>query len=102
MALNINETAAKVKMMKQVRDWLRARDAEAITSAISKKSTNPATQIAVVMGMQDAVSDLTNITPGQLAHSIVMGQLDRIQRFGEKAYPLSEKQIAAIVRDLTA
>ena len=63
------------------------------------KCSDAVTQIAYLMSLQDKLLIEEGHEPSALAHEIVMRQLERIEQYGLKAFPLSEKQVAVIVSD---
>ena len=56
-------------------------------------------QAAFLMSLQDKLLIEEGREPSALSHEIVMKQLDRIERYGLKSFPLSEKQVVVIVSD---
>jgi len=92
--MNVYEAAARFKAMAATAQLVGKRDATTITAHLVKMA--PLAQVAFAMALQDVAAH----EPGGLAHEIVMKQIERVAQFAASAYPLSEKQIAVIVRDI--
>jgi|GEM_PF-4562650 len=92
--MNVYEAAAQFKAKPITAQLVAKRDAAIITAQLVKMA--PLAQVAFAMALQDVAAH----EPDGLAHEIVMKQIDRVTQWAASAYPLSEKQIAVIVRDV--
>lgn len=73
----------------------RLRGAQGMIDLLTKKAEKPAIQVAYAAAMLNIRDDRRGLTV-DLAHEIVQKQIARCEEYGERAYPLSEKQIAVI------
>ena len=90
---NIEAAADAFKVKEVVQRMVTGRNPAQLLRQLTNRNELPAHQIALAI----AFCDLAGVSDVQYVHSVLMAQKERINSFGERAYPLSEKQIEALV-----
>lgn len=100
----IKAQSKNTPIYKTVRKMVEAKNAASLTNALVRwgsEEDGTKKQLILALTIQQAADDINgaNAIPS-LADEILVQQSHKVERYGDKAYPLSEKQIAVIVSDV--
>ena len=98
--MSIHDKIAEAARSPLIQKTVESKDAAKIRELLDRAAKSPSAQLAIAAGMLDFISDKRGRSERQISHSITMSQIERLARFGDKAYPLSERQLAALIEDI--
>lgn len=101
--MSVLNAAHTPKMMNWAKQQINSKSEEELVAALARlaETKGAGMQAVAVMALCIAADQELGVgwlATGQVAHSISMQGAERFARFGEKMYPFSARQLAAVAR----